>query len=456
MIPALPSSVDAERFVLGSILLDDAMYVQAAGMAPDDFSLEKHQRIFRCMGELHACGERIDRVTVANELMKHGQLEACDGLSYLVSLDDGLPRIPNLDSYIRIVKEKATLRRIAALGECLVNSVTTDREAESGTILAEAEEQILELSERQSAARSWIGSDLTRKVMEAAARRRQQWEENRRTVTGIESGIHRLDEILNGLNTGLHLLAGGPGMGKTTLALQIARETCQRGIPAVYVTYENSPENLIQKAICARAGINPQGIERGNAHIGDHQKFQVAADELAIALPYLEIIRGSMSLTVPEIQSKVLRVLQRHSAPRCLVVVDYLQRAAQAQGFDDIRANVSSLAGHLRDLANRVDCPVLALASQNRSEGNYGDGRGSASLTSLKESGDLEYAADSVMFLRAGEQRTAVEPARAVDLTIAKNRFGPVGSVALIFRPDLDQFREAEKSEHEGGHLRAH
>ena len=109
----LPTNVDAERFVLGSILLDDALYVQAAGtLEADDFSLESHRRIFRRMGELQERGEKIDRITVANELMKFNELEACDGLSYLVSLDDGLPQIPNLDSYIRIVKDKAVLRRI--------------------------------------------------------------------------------------------------------------------------------------------------------------------------------------------------------------------------------------------------------------------------------------------------------------------------------------------------------
>jgi replicative DNA helicase len=102
----LPTNVDAERFVLGSIMLDDTFYVQAAGtLEGDDFSLEKHRRIFKRMGELYERGEKIDRVTIANELMKFGELEACDGVSYLVTLDDGLPRIPNLDSYIRIVKD---------------------------------------------------------------------------------------------------------------------------------------------------------------------------------------------------------------------------------------------------------------------------------------------------------------------------------------------------------------
>src|SRR5579864_5384607 len=118
----LPTNVDAERFVLGSILLDDTFYIQAAGsLDASDFSLEKHRRIFQRMGELQDRGEKIDRITVANELMKFNELEACDGLSYLVSLDDGLPHVTNLDSYIRIVKDKAVLRRIIFASQNMMN-----------------------------------------------------------------------------------------------------------------------------------------------------------------------------------------------------------------------------------------------------------------------------------------------------------------------------------------------
>src|ERR1051326_2627713 len=143
----LPTNVDAERFVLGSILLDDSFYVQAAGtLEADDFSLEKHRRIFRRMGELQDRGEKIDRVTVANELMKFNELEACDGLSYLVSLDDGLPQIPNVDAYVRIVKDKAVLRRIIVASQHMINRCLLDSE-EPEQILSGAEETLLKLGE---------------------------------------------------------------------------------------------------------------------------------------------------------------------------------------------------------------------------------------------------------------------------------------------------------------------
>src|SRR6201997_1189765 len=143
----LPTNTDAERFVLGSILLDDSFYIQAAGtLEPGDFSLEKHRRIFQRMGELQDRGEKIDRITVANELMKFNELEACDGLSYLVSLDDGLPQIPNLDGYIKLVKDKAILRRIIFASQNMQTRCLLGEE-EPDEILAGAEETLLKLGD---------------------------------------------------------------------------------------------------------------------------------------------------------------------------------------------------------------------------------------------------------------------------------------------------------------------
>src|ERR1700737_1647345 len=143
----LPANQDAERFVLGAILMDDALYIQVAGtLDADDFSLEKHRRIFMRMGELYARGERIDRVTLANELMKLNQLESCDGLTYLVSLDDGLPTLANIDGYIRIVKDKAVLRRIIFTSQSLIDRCILGVD-EPDQILAGAEESLLKLGE---------------------------------------------------------------------------------------------------------------------------------------------------------------------------------------------------------------------------------------------------------------------------------------------------------------------
>ncbi len=438
-----PSNITAERFVLGSVLLDDNMLDQAAGLDADDFSLQKHRTIFKCMIKVRARSERVDRVTVANELAKYGELEACDGLSYLVSLDDGLPQVPSIEDYVRILQEKTMLRRLMAAAHHTINRCQLGEDPPSD-ILAGAEDAFLKLGESRSRASYCTANELVPGVIEMAAERERQWRSGK-TVVGIESGIRRLDALINGWSPGLYLLGAGPGFGKTSLSLQFAVEACRNGVPAVYVTYENSPRNLTLKAVCAHAKVSPLDIERGAAHADDQQKFLKASRELQEMLTRLVIIQGSMGLQLGEVRARVAETLRSHNAKTCLIVFDYLQRAAPAQGQSETRTNVSALAGHLRDLANRLECPVLALSSLNRAQGNYGNGRGSSSLDSLKESGDLEYGADVVMFLQANEQRQADDPrVRALNLTVAKNRFGPLGAVDLIFRAHLGDFAEED------------
>lgn len=278
----LPANTNAERFVLGSILLQNGLYVQAAGtLNPDDFSLEKHHRIFKRMGDLQERGERIDRVTIANELMKLNELDACGGLSYLVSLDEGMPFVPNVDSYIRIVKDKSLLRRIIFASQNTMDQCLLGQE-EPGEILTRSEDQILRLRDeaRYTGSHVQFGSDLLSSVLNMASERERRYLETGKPVMGIKTRFRKLDEALNGLNPGLHLLGGGPGMGKTSLSLQISIEACRQGIPVIYVTYENSPGNLVLKAVCARADVSPRAIERGDAHAEDLKRFKAAALEL--------------------------------------------------------------------------------------------------------------------------------------------------------------------------------
>src|SRR5438309_10751217 len=192
----LPTNVDAERFVLGSILLDDNFFVQAAGsLEPEDFSLEKHRRIYRRMRDLQERSERIDRVNVANELMKFNELEACDGLSYLVSLDDGLPHIPNLDSYIRIVKDKAVLRRIIFASQNMMNRCLLGEE-EPGDILAGAEETLLKLGE----ARVKSGLVGAGDILESYDGGINAFLDPSKRIKGVSTGFAKFDEMTGGLH----------------------------------------------------------------------------------------------------------------------------------------------------------------------------------------------------------------------------------------------------------------
>jgi replicative DNA helicase len=291
----------------------------------------------------------------------------------------------------------------------------------------------------------WADALLPQILADAASRRRQR-EETGSAVLGVTTGLTQLDTILGGLSEGLYLLAGPPGMGKTTLALQLAAAaTCH--VPVVVVTFEHAPANLTLKLLCARAGVNLRDVQRGYA---DLAKLQAAAEAWAPVAQRLAVVEGSSQLTVAQVRAQARRALREHQTERCLVVVDYLQLWAKVaedlRGNFSIRERVDILGGLLRELALGLRSPVLALASQNRSAGNYGNGKGSAALDSLKESGDLEYAADVVLFLTEAQEGRATPPARAVELTVAKNRHGETGRVSLIFRPDLGIMRAEAQS----------
>jgi replicative DNA helicase len=215
----------------------------------------------------------------------------------------------------------------------------------------------------------------------------------------------------------------------------------------VVVTFEHASQNLTLKLLCARAGVNPRDVQRGYA---DLAKLRSAAEAWEPGAQRLAVVEGSSQLTVAQVRAQARRAMRQHQAERCLVIVDYLQLWAKVaedlRGNFSVRERVDMLGGLLRELALGLHSPVLALASQNRSAGNYGNGKGSAALDSLKESGDLEYAADVVLFLTEAQERLATPPARAVELTVAKNRHGDTGKVGLIFRPDLGTMRKEARS----------
>lgn len=357
-----------------------------------------------------------------------------------VQVDDGWQVTVDPDATAKRLADLRQRRMLADLQEQVALALRSDRSA--ADLLQMVEEEVARtqasIRELQGGKLQWA-CELAGEYLAAAEALRRQRETTGSAIVGVTTGLRKLDELLNGLGTGLYILAGAPGAGKTTLALQLALHAARHQVPAIYVTYENSPANLVGKALCATAGVSASDVDRGFANLA---ALRAAEFELGGVMPYLAIIDGTSRLTVAEVRAKALQAMNRHKAGRCLIVFDYLQRAAHNLGFEGLRHNVSALAGELRDLANRLGSPVLALSSQSRSGGNYGQGSGSANLDSLKESGDLEYSADAVMFLKQSAERAAMAPARAVDLVLAKNRFGDVGQVPLIFRADLGQLRE--------------
>ena len=424
----LPTNPDAERFVLGSIMLDDSFYVQAAGtLEGDDFSLEKHRRIFKRMGELYERGEKIDRITVANELMKFNELEACGGLSYLVELDDGLPRIPNLDSYIRIVKDKAVLRRIIFASQHMMNRALAGEE-EPDEILAGAEETLLKLGE----ARMKSGLLNAGQILEDYEGGLNAFLDPSKRIKGIGTGFTKFDELTGGLHGGdLVIVAGRPSMGKTALALNIAQHVALKNKQTVAIfSLEMSKESLLTRMLCSAARVDSQKFRAGYLNQEERRKLNHALHELMQAPLYIDDTPGAHLM---DMHAKLRRLeSERHHLG--LVIVDYLQLMTAGGRFENRNQEVSSLSRGMKMLAKELNAPVMVLSQLSRAvENRQGDHR--PQLSDLRESGSIEQDADVVAFVfREEVYQPKNENLRGLaELIIGKQRNGPVGTVNLVF-----------------------
>ena len=430
----LPANLDAERFVLGSILLDDSLFIQAAGaLDADDFSLESHRRIFGRMGELHARSERIDRVTVANELMRLGQLESCGGLSYLVSLDDGLPPIFNLDSYIRIVKDKSILRRIIFASQNLIHRAMLGEELPD-QILSTAEESLLRLGEAQLQS----GLVSPRQVIEEFEGGINTFLDPSKRVKGVSTGFYKLDEMTGGLQPAeLIIIAARPSMGKTALALNIAQHVAVKLEQAVAIfSLEMSKEALLTRVLCAQARVDSQRFRVGYLDHEERRRLQEAATHLVEAPLFIDDTAG---INLMDIHAK-LRRLQRERKLG-LVIVDYLQLMSGRGRFENRNQEISTISRGMKLLAKELGVPLIAVSQLSRApETRQGDHR--PQLSDLRESGSIEQDADVVAFIFREEvyKRDREDLHGLAELLVAKQRNGPVGKVDLVFLHHLTKF----------------
>ena len=432
----LPANLDAERFVLGSILMDDSSFIQIAGsLDAGDFCLEKHKRIFSRMAELYERGERIDRVTVANELMKHNQLESIDGLSYLVSLDDGLPTISNLDSYVRIVKDKSILRRIIFNSQKLIDRCVLGEE-EPELILSSAEESLLKLGE--SRAKDALANP-DRIIREFDGGLNAFLDPSKR-IKGISTGFTKLDEMTGGLHGGeLVILAARPSMGKTALALNIAQHVAMN--PAMKHTVavfslEMSKESLLTRMICAGARVDQQKFRAGFLNQDERRRLQKAAAEMVQAPLFIDDTPGT---NLMDIHAKLRRLRAEHGLD--LVIVDYLQLMSSRGRHENRNQEVSALSRGFKLMAKELNVPMLVLSQLSRApETRPGDHR--PQMSDLRESGSIEQDADVIGFIFREEvyKQDREDLKGLAELLLAKQRNGPTGKINLVFLREFTKF----------------
>jgi replicative DNA helicase len=399
----------------------------------EDFSLEKHRRIYRRMQDLQERAERIDRITLANELMKFNELEACDGLSYLVSLDDGLPQIPNIDSYIRIVRDKAVLRRIILTSQHMILRCMQDTEAPE-EILAGAEETLLKLGEAQ--VRNGLVNP--QQILDTYEGGINAFLDPSKRIRGISSGFTKFDEMTGGMHPGdLFILAGRPSMGKTALALNVAQHVALKLKQTVAIfSLEMSKESLLTRLVCATARVDSQKFRAGYLNQEERRKLSRALHELAESPLYVDDTPGAHLM---DMHAKLRRLKSERGLG--LVVVDYLQLMSGQGRFENRNQEVSALSRGMKLLAKELNVPMLVLSQLSRAvESRQGDHR--PQLSDLRESGSIEQDADLVGFVFRPEvyNRNDESLRNLAEMIIAKQRNGPIGTVNLIFLHEMTKF----------------
>ena len=436
MHKGLPANVEAERYVLGAILLDSSAFLNVgSAVQPADFSLQAHQLIFTRMTQLFERAEKIDRVTLANELMRFNELDNVGGISYLVSLDDGLPQLYNLESYVKIVKDKAVLRHIIFTSQALIDRCINGSD-DPHEILASAEEQLMNLGETQ------VKDSLRtpREVIESFEGGLNAFLDPSKRVRGTSTGFLKLDEMTGGFRPGeLIILAARPAMGKTALALNLGQYVAMNAAAprAVAVfSLEMSNESLLTRMICAQARVSQTKFREGYLNADERRLLQKATIDLARAPIFID---DSSNITLMDIHAKLRRVQRDNDLG--LVIVDYLQLMSMPGRSENRTQEVSSLSRGLKLLSKELKCPFFVLSQLSRApETRPGDHR--PLLSDLRESGSIEQDADMVMFVFREEyyKRLDANLHGKAELILAKQRNGPTGTVKLAFLHEFTKF----------------
>jgi replicative DNA helicase len=438
---SLPHDRDAERLILGAIVLDNTTINQAAErLTHGDFFLDSHRRIFEKMIRLFERGAVIDPYTLQDELRRAGELEMVGGMAAISNLFEGVPRFSNIDSYTGIVKGKSILRRLITTSNQIM-STCFDAEDEPDAILDQAERLILSIAEDRIREGfvpiGTVAEQQFKHIGEIAAKGHQ-------LVTGVATGFFNLDSMTSGLQRGdLVVIAARPSMGKTAFGLNIAqnvalqpRDDGSRPIVGIF-SLEMSKEQLAQRLLCSQARIDAHLLRKGILSKEDWRKLAGAVSELGDARIFLD---DTPSISVMEMRAKSRR-LKNEQHRLDLLIVDYLQLMGSRGRVESRQQEVSQISRELKGLAKELNVPLIALSQLNRAPEARTDKR--PQLSDLRESGSIEQDADVVMFIfREDVYKPETERQNIAEIIIGKQRNGPTGTVELVFLKNLTRFEE--------------
>ncbi len=437
----MPASLDAERSILGAVLLDNSAYNEAAeSLKADDFSLDSHRRIFARMMDLMETGRPIDIITITEELSKKKEVEAVGGVAYLSSLTEGLPRRPSIEQYVKIVKDKALLRGL--IHACTSAIARASEQAEDATeIIDAAETAIFQIAENRLG-QGFLG--ITDIVKQSFGSIDKLYERGQR-ITGLETHYEKLDEMTSGLQASdLVIIAARPSMGKTAFAINIAENAAVKDKKVVGVfSLEMSREALLLRLLCSQARVDAHKLRTGFLGREDYQRLVQGMASLADAPIFID---DSPGISITEMRAKARRLMQSQGRLD-LIVVDYLQLVAGGGGkrYENRTQEVSAVSRGLKALAKELRCPVVALSQLSRAPESRGKGEQRPQLSDLRESGSIEQDADVVAFIFREEyyfRKDEVPPELegVAEIIIAKQRNGPTGALKLAFIKSSTRF----------------
>jgi replicative DNA helicase len=446
----IPASVHIEVAVLGAMLLDGVAITDAtAKLKVEDFSLDSHQRIYRSITDLMAAGRGVDSLTVQEELIRRQELNSIGGPAYLAFLTEGIPRNFNIESYVRIVKDKSLLRQLMSI---FTNGAgrASDQSEEALDVLSDVEARLAEVAD---SAITYGFSDIATIVKDSFGSIDALYEQGRE-VTGLATHYIEFDRMTSGLqDSELIIIAARPSMGKTAWAINIAENAAVHGHKVVAVfSLEMSKSSLLRRMLASQALVSARKIQQGFIDRNDRDKLIKGLELLMESKIFIDDTPG---ITLAEMRAKARRLKQQHGQLD-LIVIDYLQLMtgsnSNARGFENRTQEVSAISRGLKALAKEMKVPVLALSQLSRaSEQRGGDKK--PLLSDLRESGSIEQDADVVCFIHREEyyDRENEDLKGKAEIIIAKQRNGPTGSIQLAYLADYTRFENLQHGD-PGGH----
>ncbi len=438
---ALPFSIEAEKSVIGALLIDSMKMgsVQAI-LTEDDFYKRSHQVVYDAMNKVFDKNGIIDPVTLINQLDSYDELENIGGQDYILDLASYTPTSANIEQYASIVKEKSTLRRLISASNAIISDAYAEGD-EVDNIVDRSEKLILSIGENSQSNKPREMKEIVAEAFEKVV----QLSEEKREIVGLPTGYIDLDRMTSGFQPDqLIILAARPSVGKTAFALNIAQNVgTKTKVPVVIFSLEMGAVDLVFRMICAEGNIHASNLRTGQLTEEEWKSFTVATDTLKDAPIFID---DSAGIKVSEIRAKCRRLKQENQALG-LIVIDYLQ-LIEGTGNENRQQQVSEISRQLKKLAKELSCPIIALSQLSRGLEQRQNKR--PILSDIRESGSIEQDADIVAFLyredyhqQEGDEEEGHEddmPDNTVEVILAKNRSGARDTVKLLFKKEYNKF----------------